>query len=198
MLTLSVLSAAGGETAQQTRPAETELLIGEPNSENAAGSARGEPPAQNLPGVGFGDFLRMILVLGFVIALIYGFVWLLRRFSGQKGEMEDVINLVSTRPLKGDAALHLVELGSKMFLVGSSSTGVNLLSEITDEDTINQIKLSLSQAAVPAAGGFGRMLRERFGKTVNTAPSPSAAAEEEQEDNLSGFLRSQRERLTRL
>ncbi len=144
-----------------SRPAETELLLEEPgNVDNA------ELPftdRRELPGVGFGDFLRMILVLGFVIALIYGFVWLLRRFTTQKGESEETINLLSTRPLKGDASLHLVEVGGKIYMLGSGSGGVNLLAEISDEDSVNEIRLNVSRDRVPAAGGFARLLKERFG-----------------------------------
>ncbi len=148
-------------TGGSSRPAETELLLEEPG--NVDNSELPFTDRRELPGVGFGDFLRMILVLGFVIVLIYGFVWLLRRFTLQKGESEDAINLLSTRPLKGDASLHLVEVGGKIYMLGSGSGGVNLLAEISDEDSVNEIRLNVSRGRVPAAGGFARLLKERFG-----------------------------------
>ncbi len=180
--------------SSEARPSEDQLFLDKApagNTENEQSSA-----GSSLPGIGFGDFLRMIIVLGFVILMIYGFIWLLRRFSGQKGSFEDVIDVVSTRPLKGDSALHIVEIGGKMYLLGSGSSGVSLLTEITDEDSINQIKLSVSQIKPPSPGGFVRMLRERSLK--GQIKASGIKPEEPVEDNHADFLRAQREKLSRL
>ena len=146
--------------ANETRPAESDLLFDDTGAPEAL-----ETPEDNveLPGVGFSDFVRMILVLGLVIGLIYGFVWLLKRFSSQKAESEEIINLLSTRPLKGDTALHLIEVGSRMFLVGSCSSSVNLISEIDDDESIDGIRLGVTQSAGPVSGGFAKLFRDKFG-----------------------------------
>lgn len=141
----------------------------------------------------------MILVLALVIGLIYGFVWFLRRFTSQKAESAEIINLLSTRPLKGDAALHLVEVGQSVFLVGSSSSSVNLISEIDDTDSVNEIRLAASMApAKPASAGFAKMFRDRFGAGPVASRGNDAA---ESLNDVSGeadpaaFLKSQKERL---
>ena len=176
------------------RPAETDLLF-----DDEAVTAAGDqiPDAVELPGVGFGDFLRVLIVLGIVIALIYGFVWMLRKFSGVKAESGDLIQLYSTRPLKGDAALHLVEVGNRMFLVGSNSSSINLISEIDDKESQDEIRLTASSAPQPAAGGFARFFKDRFG----TGPSEINSSNTSNQDisNVNGdpgsYLRKQRERL---
>ena len=141
----------------------------------------------------------MILVLALVIGLIYGFVWLLKRFTSQKAESADIINLLSTRPLKGDAALHLVEVGQSVFLVGSSGSSVNLISEIDDADSVNEIRLAASMAPEkPASAGFAKMFRDRFGSgPVSSAGQEGAPVRDAQEKDSdpAAFLKTQKERL---
>jgi len=170
------------------RPAETELLL---DAADDAGDTPAADEGPELPGIGIGDFVRMILVLGIVIALIYGFFWILKRFSGVKAEGEDAIRLVSTRPLKGDAALHLVEVGHRVFLVGSCGSTVNLVSEIDDKESIDEIHLEASRESEPVSGGFAKLFRDRFGGR----PSPAPEAPPEESADPADYLKRQRERL---
>lgn len=179
------------------RPAETELLLNEEVTEAAAQAPEDEVA---LPGVGFADLLRMILVLALVIGLIYAFVWFLKRFTSQKAESQEIINLLSTRPLKGDAALHLVEVGSRVFLVGSCSNSVNLVSEIDDAESIDTIRLEASMVPRPVSVGFAKMFKDRFGtaaKVENAEGSPDQPIEKtgRQDSDPASFLRTQRDRL---
>lgn len=194
MLYAGLLAGAqeAGEADPQTdavsvRPAETDLLFDQTPEE--AGDPEDPEPA-DLPGVGFGDFVRVIIVLGVVIALIYAFVWMLKKMTGVKAEGGDEILLYSTRPLKGDAALHLVEAGNRIFLIGSSGNSINLISEIDDKESIDAIRLNASTAAEPAGGGFARLFKDRFGQ----GPAPEAPQTPASEDPVS-YLRKQRERL---
>ena len=176
------------------RPLETEIFL----EESPVAAEEAAPGETALPGVGFGDFLRVILVLGIVIVLIYALVWLLRKFSGVKVEGGDVIRLLSTRPLKGDSALHLVEIGNHVFLVGSSSGSVNLISEIDDQETIDDIHLNAAKVPAAVSGGFAKLFRDKFGsgpaafrKTPQTADDP----EVQENSDPTSYLRKQRERL---
>ncbi len=180
-----------------SRPAETEILLNQDDS--AAAENTDQAPVENgapLPGVGFSDFLRMVLVLALVIGLIYAFVWFLKKFTSQKAESEDIINLLSTRPLKGDAALHLVEVGTSVFLVGSCSHSVNLISEIDDDDSKNEIKLAASMAPTqPVSGGFARMFRDRFGTGQNTDANNTDTKGSGSPEDPTPFLKLQKEKL---
>lgn len=176
------------------RPAETDLLF----DDDAGIPADDQTPgAVELPGVGFGDFLRVIIVLGIVIALIYGFVWMLRKFSGVKAEGGDIIQLYSTRPLKGDAALHLVEVGTRVFLVGSNSNSINLISEIDDKESLDEIRLNASSNPQPAPGGFARFFKDRFGTgpSGNDVTDPTSSSSSNANGDPGSYLRKQRERL---
>ena len=174
-------------TAVSKRPAETELLFNE-TPVDAEGFQSSE--ANEMPGVGFGDFLRVIIVLAVVIAIIYFFVWMLKKFTGIKAEGGDAIRLYSTMPLKGDAALHLVEAGNKIFLIGSSGNSINLISEINEKESIDEIRMNASLVPKETASGFARLFKDKFGVANTETPKN----ESEDSDPVS-FLRKQRERL---
>ena len=201
--------AAGGEASAaeaeseapaRDRPPENELLIGEPLDDAGQGSGEPEPGSVDLPGVQFGDLLRMMLVLGLVIALIYAFFWMLRRISGVKASGAELIDLLATRPLKGDAALHLVETGSRLFLVGSTASEVNLVAEIDDKESIDQIRLAAAGTAAPrsASGGFARRLRERFAAPDAPDTSDAPDAPDNPGRDPITYLRNRRNRVKQL
>ncbi|RKX68583.1 MAG: hypothetical protein DRP60_17775 [Spirochaetes bacterium] len=181
-LSAGLLSFAQESVTAADRPPETELLFNTTDENADAGQTPGDV---QMPGVGFGDFIRVIIVLAVVIALIYAFVWMLKKFTGTKAEGSVAIRLYSTQPLKGDAALHLVEAGKRIYLIGSSGNSVNLISEIDDKESIDEIHMKASLAPTGGGGGFARLFKDRFG---------SGASEADETDHVS-FLRKQRERL---
>ncbi len=133
------------------------------------------------------DFLRMVLVLGGVIAAIYGIFFLLKRVGNPKSQPNNLITVLTTQNLQGSRALHLIEVGNEVYLVGSSDGGVNLVSRIEDGETLDQIRLYRSEVI---AGGksFQQALKGFFHK--ETVPE---AADSMQDGAL--FLQKQRERL---
>ncbi len=137
------------------------------------------------------DFLRMFIVLGLVVAAIYGLFYLLKKMQNPRMQENPLISLVSSQSLQGNRSLHLVEVGNEVFLVGSSEGGVELVGKITDQETLDQVRLYRSEIR----GGeksFGRTLRELFGRNGEN--------EGEEERSFGGalFLQKQRERLKNL
>ncbi|MDC7240935.1 MAG: flagellar biosynthetic protein FliO [Spirochaetales bacterium] len=172
---------------------ETQLPLF-PAEADAEGAASGDgqgaavqadtPP----PSVGLGDLIRVIIVLAGVIGVIYLLVYLLKKISPMAESGEERISLLATRHLKRDASLHLVEVGNQVFLIGSGSSSVNIISEITDQETLDSIKLEESSAPQGVPASFRSLFRQGLslgGGKKMTEESPS-------------FLRSQRDRLRNL
>lgn len=140
------------------------------------------------PTVGLGDLIRVIVVLISVIGVIYLLVYFLKKMSPMVEKDEERISLIATRHLKRDSSLHLVEVGNQIFLIGSGSSSVNIISEITDQETLDMFKLEQSETPAAAPGSFRSLFRKGLslsgGKKV-TDQSPS-------------FLRAQRDRLKNL
>lgn len=156
-----------------------------------AAPAAGANPASGAAapsGVSTWDFVRMILVLAAVLGVIYLLFWLLRRGAGKKIQENGLIHILGSRGLSGSRSLHLVEVGSSVYLVGSSDGGVELIAEITDKESLDSLRL---KAAEQSPGGR-RTFAQALGEIFRPAGKPFSIGE-----GL-GFLRGQRERLKKL
>lgn len=122
-----------------------------PAAGGPAGS--GETPTPAAPGAGplvsTWDFIRMLLILAAVIGVIYALFFFLKRGFRRQLPQNELIRLLGNRSLAGNRALHLVALGRSVYLVGSAESGINLIAEIKDPETLDQIRLESSAAGKP-------------------------------------------------
>jgi flagellar protein FliO/FliZ len=104
------------------------------------------------------SILRMLLTLVVVAAAIYGLVYFLkfRRISRAKAELDPFLKILASVPLGPSRSVHVVSVGPQAWLVGSAETGVNLISEIADKDTINAMLLEDSKRMAEPGGAVGR------------------------------------------
>jgi len=124
----------------------------------------GEPlPAS---GPSLWSAVRMVLVLALAAAAVYGVVFFIKRTSKQPALSNPFLKILASSHLGSNRYAHIVSVGSKAWLLGSSDGGVNLIGEIDDKDVINAMLLEDSRKSAETAGGrfpdFTSMLR-RFG-----------------------------------
>ena len=127
---------------------ESELIIPDGSRTAPAASGAGRPASAvqaATPGVSTWDFVRMLVILAAVVGAIYLVFWLMRRSAGKKVTENDLIHVLGSRSLAGNRALHLVEVGRSVFLVGSSDGGVELVSEITDKESLDSVRLKVAE-----------------------------------------------------
>lgn len=87
-------------------------------------------------------FVRMILVLAIVIALIYFTFSFMKKISKGKAEKEtQVIKVLASKSIAGTRALHVVAVGEKVFFLGSAEGSVSLLSTIDDKELCDALLL---------------------------------------------------------
>jgi flagellar protein FliO/FliZ len=146
-------------------------------------STGGNATAPSVSPFGIWDLLRMIVVLGAVIGVIYGIFYLLKRGGKGKVVQNDAIRLLGSQALPGNRSMYLVEVGSQVFLVGSGGDTINLISEITDKETVDAVILRGAESSTDGKKSFGELISGMF----KGGSSQSV-----------GFMREQRERLTRL
>ncbi len=131
------------------------------------------------------DVVRMVLVLGGVLGVIYLLFFLLKKAGRPVKDSGSIINVIATKNLTNNSAVHILKVGNQYFLVGAGDGNIRLLSEITDRETLDQFKLESSgplsqnrsfsdviKGVFRGNGGLGNVDKER-----------------------SGFLKQQRERL---
>ena len=126
----------------------------------------------------------MLLVLACVIGAIYLLFYLLKKGSKKKHPESDLIRMVDSRILSGNRSLYLVMVGGNIYLVGSSENGVNLVSEIKDEETQNRIRMEVANEPQSRTQGFADILKSMF------RPAKSVSM-----DDSLRFMKRQKERL---
>ncbi len=136
----------------------------------------------SVSGFSYWDLVRMVLVLGVVVGLIYLVFYLLRRAGNGRYAQSDLIRVVGSQPLPGNRAIYLIQVGPQVFMVGAGSESVTLLGEITDRETVDAVALAAGESA-----GAGRSFAEAFSSLIQGG----------QESSLD-LMRRQRERLERL
>ncbi len=168
---------------------ESEMLIADaPGGGEAAGGETAAPGARAASAVSTWDFVRMLLVLALVVAAIYVLLWLLRRRTGRRVQENDLIRVLGSRTLAGTRSLHLVEVGTRVYLVGSADGGVDLISEITDPESRDSLRLTAAEETPSGRRTFQSVLSEIFRPAKGQATMG---------DSL-GFLKRQRDRLRKL
>ena len=130
------------------------------------------PPVTSPLGI-----FRVVLTLAVVAAAIYGVVFLLKKASrGGRVSQDPFLKVLAAVPIGTNRSVHVVTLGSQAWLVGAAEHGVNLISEITDKETLDAMILEDSRRSAEFTAGrfpdFKSMLR-RFGMPTDAdAPSP--------------------------
>lgn len=131
---------------------------------------------------GIWDLVRMVLILGIVVGLIYGVFYLLKRGAGGRLPESNSMRVLGNLQLPGNRTLHLVEAGRQVFLVGGGEHGVSLISEITDQESLDDIHLKYQTASPGIRRNFSELLSGVLASAglshrSNAAVSAEAAAE---------------------
>jgi len=114
-----------------------------------------DEPSAGVPGAGpsIWALVRMLLVLAVVAAAIYGIVFLFKRSSKKAPSDDPFLKILSNAHLGSNRYVHIVSVGSRAWLLGSSDGGVNVISEIDDKDIINSMLLEDSKKTASAVTG---------------------------------------------
>jgi flagellar biosynthetic protein FliO len=115
--------------------------------------------AQHASSGSGGAFVRMIVGLLIVIAVIYGVYWLLKTYGKSKkqdsgdGKME----VVATTQLAPNRAVHLVKVGDELVLVGSGEQAITQLRVYDAEESrrLSQLLDSEPQLRALESGAKG-------------------------------------------
>jgi len=160
---------------------DTSLLINLDNNQEQG------IPDVNPSVIGIADLVKTVVVLLLVIGAIYVVMYILRRFSTSSIDGSSLIKVVGSKGLMKDSAVHLLEVGNQVFLVGTGNSSVNLITEITDQETIDNIRLNLSRGNNQSSS-----FAQRISENLGIGRSKKA---NKQIDKAEGFIRSQRDRL---
>ncbi|KQV54242.1 MULTISPECIES: flagellar biosynthetic protein FliO [unclassified Duganella] len=112
-----------------------------------------------------GSLLQTILSLGFVIALLVGLAWLLKRFGPKHITGGSKVKLVGALSVGARERILVVEVGEQWIVVGASPGRMNALATMPRQDS-GEAELAGAQAAPGAnfAEWFKQTIDKRNGK----------------------------------
>ena len=120
-----------------------------------------EPESPFAPGAG--AMVQMLLWLGLIVVLIYGGVYLFRRYVPSARNMfgGGALKVIGRTYLGPKCYILLVKVGSRLVMVGVTGSQMSPLTEITDAGEITAITNEMAASAGPFGGSFGKSLRRR-------------------------------------
>lgn len=176
------------ESSETTATDETQLTF--------ADEEGAEAPGGNLGTFGTWDYVRMVIVLAAVIGAIYLVFWLLKRGSRGRVQNSRIVRVLGSHGLPGNKGLHVVEVGNQIFLVGTGDETVRLISEITDQESIDEMRLIASEQESARPKSFGEALTGFFNS--GNGGGPTLAGSGSNGGGALDFLHKQRERVKNL
>jgi flagellar protein FliO/FliZ len=107
----------------------------------------------------------------FILGLLGGAFYYIFRFLSKKAGIQflggDVVTVLSVVPIGQNRYLQIIDLAGRVLVLGISDSSINLITEITDRDEIDRIRIK-SQTRVPARqGGFQEYLTRGIGRIVD-------------------------------
>lgn len=146
----------------------------------------------------FAVIVKTILALIIIGILIVG---LLRFFFKDKSSLFSggarCINVLATHPLSPNKYIQIVEISNKIIILGITDNNINLLTEITDTDTIDLIKLQCTSEPQSTTLSFIEHLTASAKKMLGNFKNIEGEKAKGYEEKVD-FLKTQRDRLRRL
>jgi len=150
------------------------------------------------------SIIKVIIIL---IVMVGGFYYFLRFVTKKAGVEilgEDVINILSIVPVGQNKYLQVVEVGEKMLLIGVGDSNINLITEITDKDERDRIRLLSSKSAPVKTGNFQKQFSAYLNRFVENVSKnrPENKISKNYKNLESGvdldYLRRQKNRLKKM
>jgi flagellar protein FliO/FliZ len=175
---------------------ERDLVLGE------------ESPGVPVPPQGQVSFfviLRTILVLLLAAVAIYGAIYLLKRIARPKELRDPNLRVLASTHLGQNRFVHVVALGTRAWLVGSSDGGVTHIADIEEQEALDALLLEESRRAgagpvrlldfralmrrfAPSSGRENPDSGKGFGPSAGNSPGNSAADKiRERRERLKGL-----------
>jgi flagellar protein FliO/FliZ len=113
-------------------------------------------------------FIKMILVLGIFGGGFYYFYRFVTKKAGISMFGGEAIKVLSVVPLGQNKFLQLIDVAGKMMVIGVSDNSISLLTEITEKDQIDRVRILSTRKPPPGAGagGFQEQVMKEIGRII--------------------------------
>jgi flagellar protein FliO/FliZ len=192
-----VQAAAAPEATAEKEPAKKEETEGVPTKDFKEDDFKPQVEEESSAWM----FFKML----FVLAIFGGGFYYFYRFVTKKAGLNifggEAVRVLSVVPIGQNKFLQLVDVAGRVLLVGVSDNSINLITEITEKDQIDRIRILATRTPPQgkSVGGFQDQVMKDIGKLVDRVrefrhrdrrgPAPVEPAQDIE------YLRRQRSRL---
>ncbi len=120
----------------------------------------------------WGEFVNMLLTLGFILILIFVSVWVLKKIMRSRVQnlnRSNGIKILERRPLNSKSSLYLVDILGKGVVISESQSGIQVITEFSDTTKIDELYEHLQEEQEPRLS-----FRETFTKKLRKLTSKNA------------------------
>ncbi len=137
---------------------------------------------EKVPGQGFEDkdfgpqveeesvvwmIFKTLIVLGLFVGGFYLFYKFVTQKAGLQVSGQEAIKILSMVPVGPNRNLQLIDVAGKVYLIGISENGINMLAEIKDKEEIDRIRLLSSRSTPVKDLTFQDFINDQVGWVVD-------------------------------
>lgn len=133
---------------------------------------------QGEPGGGYNLVYFLFVSLIVICVAYFATQWIGKYAKGLGNNRGRLIKIAESVYLGPNRGLHLVLVGNKIYLVGQGEQGMNLLTELDDEELIQQVKAAGENNSGAVMNGFGQYLQTFLARDARTPLVPVGSADQ--------------------
>ena len=110
----------------------------------------------------------MLIILGIFGGGMYYFYRFVSKKTGISVFGGEAVRVLSVVPIGQNKFLQLIDVAGRVLLVGVSENNINLITEITEKDQIDRIRILSNRTPHPerGAGGFQDQVMKEIGRII--------------------------------
>ena len=215
--------SAKAKTAAELASADSSKPTDEAKAEPDAGNASAQPDAAAKPqdlyayeapkeddaSYGWMIFKTIIVLIIFGVGFYMFFKYISKK-AGLPNVGRGVVQVLAVSPVGQNRFIQIVDIAGKVMVIGVTEGSINLISEITEKDEIDRVKLLSSKTTPIEAHGFQDFLNEQVSSLIDLVGRAKTSLEKKKrgtknfepeefyDDRKVDYMREQRERLKRM
>lgn len=139
---------------------------------------------------------KTLIIIGLLVGGFYYFFRFVTKKTGIQLLGKDVAHVLSVVPLGQNRYLQVVDLAGKVLVLGVTDSNINFITEITEKDQIDRIRVMSARTPAPEMPTFGDFVSKQIGRLLEKREARKEHRDTE-EDRLE-YLARQRERLKKI
>lgn len=136
MTAIFSLYSQNNNTQNETPLTEESIVFSDESNTDSIASQTYKGPST------VGTFVRMVVVLVIVIALIYGVLWFIKKKTNVVKTDDDYLRRAAYINIAPGKTIEVITLIDKAYLIGVTEDNITMLGEIDDKDLISAMNIS--------------------------------------------------------